>query len=131
MSSFSSHVQSINSLQFHPIPCRPINVAKVVRTDNVTVFVDVRGNIYSTGVMSRVHYVIGSSLSQKHEDTFKCCVKLGLISKDDLKTHKEHAERESEIRQRKYAANAIVREAKTLGLKLTSAQKRLIKAAEA
>lgn len=118
-------------IRIEPIPARPIKVARVVRTDNVTVFLDDKGRIYSTGIRNGFAYTPGWGDSSNHVATFQCLVKLGVISKADADEHERIAKEISDRRFRKYAAEALVKNAKEVGLKLTAAQIKKIEAATA
>ena len=129
----SSHLlSSVAScdIRVHPIPTRPIKVSKVVRTDRVTVFLDTNGRIYSTGIANGFAFTPGFGTSASHQATYQCLVKLGVIPAEDAKLHKQRAEEIDKRNQRKWAADKIVKDAKTLGLKLTPAQRKFIEDAK-
>lgn len=118
------------SIRVEPIPTKPINVARAVRTDNVTVFVDEKGRIYSTGIKNGFAYTPGFGNRQNQIDTYQCLVKLGIISKWDALQHKLNADAISAKNERKWAADAILKDSEKLGLKFTAAQLKQIEAAK-
>lgn len=122
MTSFvGSKVDSVGALRFLPIGVKPFKVTRAVRVDNVVVFLDDRGRIYSSEVSDRVSYSIGFKGLQK---TFAACVKLGVLTAAAVREHKDHTTLEAARRDRSYAAQSLGNAARELGLKLTKAQRR-------
>lgn len=119
------------TIRVEPIPTKPIKVARAVRSERVTVFVDDKGRIYSTGVTNGFAYAPGFGSNPAHIDTYQCLVKLGIVSKEDALQHQLNAIAIQEKAARKYAADAIVKDADTLGLTLSAAQIKKIEAAGA
>ena len=126
MSSIMSPVDDIDSLQFHQLPTKPINVTKAVRVGRVHVFVDAAGKVYSTQVMGSRCYTPASNL----EDTLRGCKLLGVLSPEAVAQHKAYSKALREKRDRKYAAEDFLRSAQELGLRLTDAQKRAVSEAK-
>lgn len=130
-SSLMSRVPAC-AIRIESIPTRPIiTVARVVRHEDVTVFLDDKGRIYSTGIKNGFAYTPGHGNSRNHVATYQCLVKLGVISKADADEHERIANEISDRRSRKYAAEALVKNAEEVGLKLTAAQVKKIEAAKA
>jgi len=126
MSSLSSPVAAVEKLRFNALPTkRKVAMAAAVRVGRATVFVDAKGNVYSTQVKAHCFYTLGSGLG----DTLTGCRILGLLSKEAVQKHEAVCKAEREKRDRKYAAQSFAENAKALGLKLTAAQMKAIKAA--
>lgn len=128
MSRISSPVSEVEALRFDALPSRKkVDMVAAVRVDRATVFLDARGNVYSTQVKQRCYYSIGAGL----EDTLTGCRLLGLLSKEAVTKHNEAMTLERIKRDRRYAAESVARDVKTLGIKLTAAQARALTVAAA
>lgn len=128
MSRIQSPVKDVNDLWFHKLPSsRKVPMAAAARVGNTHVFVDAQGKIYSTQVRDNCSYVLGSGL----DDTLAGCRLLGLLSKDAVEAHTTAAKLRNVKRERFYAAANLADAAKTLGLKLTSAQEKALAVARA
>lgn len=117
------------NIRIDPIPTKPIKVARVVRTDRVTVFLDEHGRIYSTGVQDRFAFPADWQ-SQRHTNTFACLVKLGVIKKADIDEHDRQVKALLQGKETRDKAKEFEKNAAALGLKLTTAQMRKIEAAK-
>lgn len=123
MSRISSPVAEVEALRFDALPSRKkVDMAAAVRVDRTTVFLDAKGNVYSTQVKQRRYYTVGSGL----EDTLTGCRLLGLLSKEAVAKHTEAMHLMRAKRERRYAAEALAENVKTLGIKLTAAQARVL-----
>lgn len=106
----------------HQIPSKPIKVAKAVREGNITVFVDEKGRIYSTGIQNGFAFTPSWSSREKFANTYKALVKLGVIPEADAAEHLRQAQEINARQERKWEVEAIQKNAKKLGLKFTAAQ---------
>lgn len=109
-------------IYIHQIPARPINVAKAVRVGNTTVFTDVNGKIYSTGIQIGFSFSPVWSARDKFANVYQGLVKLGVISAADAAEHLRQANELAARENRKYEVEAIKKNAASLGLKLTPTQ---------
>lgn len=125
----NSEIQSIANLRFNPLPLKPQKMLAAVRvpkgSGNVYVFVDAKGNIYSTEVRDRMSYSPMSNM----EATLTGCMRLGLLSASAVREHESLRKTEQCRRDKKFAASQIDEHAQILGLVLTKAQRAKIKAA--
>lgn len=106
----------------HQIPSKPIKVAKAVREGNITVFLDDKGRIYSTGIQKGFAFTPGWSAREKFANTYKALVKLGVIPEADAAEHLRQAQEIDARQKRKWEVDAIKKNAENLGLKFTAAQ---------
>lgn len=125
-SLIASKVQSVSALRFQPMPTgKKVDAVKACRIGRTHVFVDTKGNIYSTQVQNKAYYTLGTGL----DDTLKACGVLGLISKQAADQHIADVETEKAKSRKRWAAVEMLANATTLGLRLTAAQKKAIEAA--
>lgn len=124
MSIINSKVPSIQNLWIEPFPTKTIFNGRVVRVDRIHVGVDDKGRVFSSQVDKAFSY----GLLSNFESTFKGLVKLGVISKADIKLHEDHRKKVDKERREQWAAESIEEQVKELGLFLTPKQKARIEA---
>lgn len=124
-SSIYSNTPSCN-ISIRPIPTKPIAVAKAVRVGSTTVFIDDKNCIYCSSIKDGFAYPMSYANRQQFQDLYRGLVKLGVIPKKDVEAHLTEADAIAKKQTAKWAAEALRKDAKTLGLKLTVAQQRLI-----
>lgn len=126
MSHILSPIEDINRINIEPFPTnQQVRGARVVRIDGAVVAVDDKGQIYSTQVASACAYEFGCNF----ESTLRGIQRLGLLSKAAVKQHQDMVALRQIKRDRKQAANLLEMHARTLGLKLTNAQRGAIERA--
>lgn len=119
MTRIQSPVKAIEDLCFEALPSRKkVDVVAAVRVDKTTVFLDSMGRIYSTQVRDKRFYILGCGL----DDTLTGCRLLGLLSKEAVDKHAEAMKAAKLERERKWAAESLEENVKTLKIKLTGTQ---------
>jgi hypothetical protein len=127
MSTILSKIDDINNLNVEPFPTnKTLKGAKIVRIGRTICAVDEKGQFYSTQVDKNVAYSFGINL----EDTLQGAKRLGLLSKTAVDQHINLARLRDIRRDRRNAADGMLRYARTLGLKLTNAQQGAIERAQ-
>ena len=111
--------QEIETIRFVDFPNRPKSVEKVVRIDNL-----IMARINSTtAATNRVNknfaYLPDSS---RMDDVVRGLFLLGMISESAMESHIAHCKARGDASNRRYAAERMLENAKTLGLPLTKAQ---------
>jgi len=126
VSRIQSPVEEVEKLLFYPLPSRKkIDVSAVVRVNRTHVFLSTSGKLYSTQVRDKCYYTLTGGL----EDTLDGCRILGLLSKEAVAKHNAEVSLMLSKRERKWSADSIVTNMKTLGLRMTKAQLRAIETA--
>lgn len=110
------------NLWIEPFPTKPID-GKIVRVDRTMVGVDKKGKLYSTQVDRGVSYSIRSNM----ESTFKGLVKLKVLKAADVRAHEAYRKEINDRRDREYASEYILKNAKEAGIKLTPVQEAILK----
>lgn len=121
MTSIESPLPSIERLRVHPVPARPLKVAKAVRVGRHVVFLDILGRIYDSALRDGSHYTLASI--HISEPFLKALAKLGVISGDDIRAHHEAAKRARENDEIRDSARELKKCLGHLGIKLTASQK--------
>lgn len=128
MSHILSPIEDINRINIEPFPTnRLVRVARVVRVDGILVAVDEKGRIYSSQVDAHCAYSFGCDF----ESTLRGLLRLRMLSKAAVKQHHDLWVLRQIKRDRKQAANLLEQHVRTLGLKLTNAQRGAIDRARA
>lgn len=115
-----SKIESIEKLALYPLPTRPVKADRAVRYDRAFVVIGTDGKIYTSQVNTHVYW----TRVNRVQDTVRCLIKLGMLSKAALDEHFAAEEAENEVRKKRYAREAILEYAKDAGIKLTAAQQR-------
>lgn len=113
-----SKIESIEKLAFYPLPTRPVKVARAVRYDRAFVVIGEDGRIYTNQANGHVYW----TRANRMQDTVRCLIKLGMLSKSALDEHFAAEEAAEQARKKRYACEAIIEYAKDAGIKLTVAQ---------
>lgn len=113
-----SKIESIEKLAFYPLPTRPVNVDRAVRYDRAFVVIGKDGKIYTNQVNGYVYW----TRINRVQDTVRCLIKLGMLSKSAIDEHFAAEEAENIARKKRYACEAILEYAKDAGIKLSTAQ---------
>lgn len=128
MSRISSKVDAVEQLSFSELPSRKkVAITAAVRVNKATIFLGANGDVYSTQVKQRCFYTLSSGL----DDTLAGCELLGLLSKEAVEKHKADVSGAEMKRCRRYAAESLIDSVETLGIKLTAAQEKILRAAGA
>lgn len=114
-----SKIESIEKLAFYPLPTRPLNVARAVRYDRAFVVIGVDGRIYTNQANGHMYW----TRVNRMQDTVRCLIKLGMLSKSAVDEHFAAEETADQARKKRYACEAILEYEKDAGIKLTVAQK--------
>ena len=126
MSRYQSKFESIEKLQFHPVPKRPFAVDRAVCTDRTTVMVGANGFLYTDAVTEHCYY---SNTSGRHADVFRCCMKLRVLSPKLIAQHIAIEQERSRQNDRRWRASSLIDSVKCLGLHLTKDQTRVVEKA--
>lgn len=118
-----SRYDEIDSLDFAPMPSKPVSMVKVVTCDGVTVGIGKHGRLYTDcHAGNNAAHMPGNWRWDR--GLFQCLVKLGLVSKATVARHQAltKARRESDSAQStiKYTVPKL----EEYGIKLTAAQMR-------
>ena len=113
-----SKIESIEKLAFYPLPTRPVKVDRAVRYDRAFVVIDVNGRIYTNQANGHVYW----TRVNRMQDTVRCLIKLGMLSKSAIDEHFAAEEAADQARKKRYACEAILEYSKDAGIKLTAAQ---------
>jgi len=126
MSSFASKINDIKKLRFEPIPTSPIDVVQAVRCDQTSALLGADGLVYTDAVRKRVCY---SGVGHRHEDLFRCCVKLKVVTASCVREHIATQKRISLVCSRKWAAENALSSLKVLGIEPSPTQFNIIEKA--
>ena len=117
MSGIHSKVEAIERLRLEPFPARPRGSMRCVRIDRTIVAWD-GVKAYSTQIKASCYYVGNRAFPE----TFQGLKRLGVLTKAQIDEHANYLKVRQEIRDGKYAADALMLNAAKLGIKLTKAQ---------
>lgn len=127
MTHLISKIDSINKLVFEPITAKVIKSIKAVRVEGTTVVLGANGVVYVSGIKGRLAYPF---TTRSLESALTACIKMGVLTPAAVEQHRAHQKARSLAREQMWSADSIVSNAKTLGLKLTKAQQKLIEKAQ-
>lgn len=117
--NFMSPVEKIDHLYINPLPAgKVLNVEKVIRVGNITVFATKNGKLYSPN-SRRVSYMLGKG--DLTTSFMNAMHKLGAITKAQMDEHLKAAEAASKRREARHVADDL-RNVKAFGIKLTKKQ---------
>lgn len=127
MGSLISNVPKIRDLRFYPIPNRPLKVQKAIRIDNVTIILGQDDRLYVEGQLAG-RYCFTHGNWPWLDGTMRALLKLGVLIQEEVDEHLEWNRLYSEFRDRRNAAERLLDNAETAGIKLTAYQRRKIEA---
>ena len=120
MGIICSTVPEIDDLYFHELPSsRPLIINKAVRVGSTIILVGKNGKLYSNTI-GKFAYVPGKWPWMT--DTMKALVKLGVITKEQMKLHMDHCDRNEKARDITRAKRDLEYIAKKFGVKFTDEQ---------
>lgn len=126
MSTLQSPIKAVTDLKIHRLPAgKKVAVTHAIRYDGNTFIIGLDGTVYSNRALDRAFY----SLSDYGWATsmVRALARLGIIKGKEAEAHVAAARSADERRNNQSAAASFERDARELGIKLTTPQKRLIK----
>lgn len=116
-----SPVESINNLYIEMLPSgRAISIEKVARSGDTIIYLAKSGKLYTDRIRDFA-YLPGKYGWMK--PILKCLVKLKVVPQKDANAHWSVCEKADNERSKKYAAESLEQDMKTLGLSLTPKQR--------
>lgn len=120
--SLMSNVPEIARLRFFSVPRdKALDVVKIARHANTTIYIDRAGRMYSIGVTFSGSYVYGTS---RMDDYVRCCAKLGMITRAQMEKHFKHAKEADRQRRLREIRKEFTAQAARLGIVLTKKQEK-------
>ena len=127
MTSLISNVDEIDSLYIKDMPAgKPIKTCRAVRVDNETLFINDKGEVYTTRHKGWA-FLPGCEVSIKMATALH---KLGAITEVQLNAHLEYGKAVSKRRDLLWNAGRVEEASKFLGIKLTPTQLEILAAAK-
>lgn len=121
--TIESPVPSIQALKFQPMPTKMKGVA-AARSSQTIVMRTEKGVLYSNGLENKRSYsLLSCNRGYRVRETLECCVKLNLISKDDLAVHTAAADAEAAKRRLRDDTSEFLDLAEQFGVVLSDEQK--------
>lgn len=115
-----SKVDDISKLCIYAIPTRPVSVVTAARHDasGTVVLLDDKGKVYSSQVRRGTFW----TNTNRMRGTIELLIRMGLLTAKAVKQHEDAEVMASILADRKDAADGLLQDARTLGLRLTNAQ---------
>jgi hypothetical protein len=121
-----SKVEDIAKVFFYPLPTRPTNVARAMRSGRAHVVIDADGRVYTSEISQGRYWTPLTRVA----DTVNAMMKMGMLSKAAVEQHIAAHEQEKQARERRYASTSVMENAERAGIKLTKAQTAKLEAAQ-
>ena len=119
-----SKIADIEKLRVYPIGSKPVRVVKLTAVGNTVVAVDANGKVYSNQIRGNTAYLPTFGHNDHIGRLLDGLAKMGALTAEAVKAHKDRAREHQEKSSRRYSAEAMREAATALGIKLTAAQDR-------